>query len=276
MRLFISGLRKLVRRPATFVTFGLLVGLLVLIVLAVGATANSNMGTGSGPNNGAAAKELVTFPGAYNRMLEFILGLGGLFAMTYGAAIAGSEWSWGTLKSAVARGESRVRYMLLSFGSIGLMIGIGLALAFGISVVAAIVGANLAGVSTSGLGDTATIGQLPQHLLKGWFAVVEEAALGFTIATLARSQLAGIGAGIAFYFGETFASIFLPDIVKYMPFSVANASVSTGSGSGFGGGGGAAATAALPADQALVMVAIWLVGSLLVAALYSDRAEISG
>jgi hypothetical protein len=75
MRLFISGLQKLVRRPATFVTFGLLVGLLVLIVLAVGATANSNMGAGGGPNNGAAAKELVTFPGAYDRMLEFILGL---------------------------------------------------------------------------------------------------------------------------------------------------------------------------------------------------------
>ena len=273
MRLFISGLQKLVRRPATFVTFGLLVGLLVLIVLAVGATANSNMG-GGGSNNGAAAKELVTFPGAYNRMLEFILGLGGLFAMIYGAAIAGSEWSWGTLKSAVARGESRVGYMLSSFAAIALMIGVGLVLAFGVSIVAAIVGANLAGVSTSGLGDTATIGQLPLHLLKGWFAVLEEAALGFTIATLARSQLAGIGAGIAFYFGETFASIFLPDIVKYMPFSVASASVATGSGAGFGGGGAAAAS--LPADQALVLVALWLVGSLLVTALYANRAEISG
>jgi hypothetical protein len=142
-------------------------------------------------------------------------------------------------------------------------------------VVAAVVGANLANVSTSGLGDTATLGHLPERLLKGWFAVLEEAALGFTIATLARSQLAGIGAGIAFYFGETFASIFLPDIVKYMPFSVANASVATGSGQGFGGGGGAT-IATLPADQALLMVAVWLVGSLFVAALYSDRAEISG
>ena len=39
MRLFVAGLRKLVRRPATFVTFGLLVGLLALIFIAVGATA---------------------------------------------------------------------------------------------------------------------------------------------------------------------------------------------------------------------------------------------
>jgi hypothetical protein len=245
----------------------------VLIVVAVGATANSNMGGPGGGERGTAAKELVTFPGAYDRMLTFITGLGGLFAMIYGAAIAGSEWSWGTLKSAVARGESRVRYMLVSFASISLMIGIGVVVAFGIAIVAAIVGAHLAGVSTSGLGDTSTLSHLPERLLKGWFAVAEEAALGFTIATLARSQLAGIGAGIAFYFGESFASIFLPDIVKYMPFSVANAALATGSGSGFGGG---AATVSLPADQALVLVALWLVGSLLVSALFSDRVEITG
>ncbi len=275
MRLFVSGLRKLSRRPATFVTFGLLIGLLVLIVLAVGATANSNMGGGAGQSErGAEAKLLVTFPGAYDHMLGFIIGLGGLFAMIYGAAIAGSEWSWGTLKSAVARGESRVRYLLVTFASISMMIAVGLVIAFGIAIVAAIVGAHLANVSTSGLGDAATLGHLPERLLTGWFAVAEEAALGFAIATLARSQLAGIGVGIAFYFGESFASFFLPDIVKYMPFSVANAAVSTGSGGGFGSGGGAVAS--LPADQALVLVALWLVGSLFIAALFSNRVEVTG
>jgi hypothetical protein len=273
MRLFFSGIRKLSRRPVTFVTFGLLVGLLVLIVLAVGATANSNMGNG-GAQGRAAIRELLTFPGAYERMLEFILGLGGLFAMIYGAAVAGSEWSWGTLKSAVARGESRVRYMLLSFASIGFMIAIALVMALVIAVVAAVIAANMAGISTSGLGDTSTLGHLPEKLLKGWVAVLEEAALGFTIATLARSQLAGIGAGIAFYFGESFASIFLPDIVKYMPFSVANAAVASGSVEVGGGGGSAIAT--LPPDQALALVVVWLVGSLLVVSLFSDRAEITG
>ena len=274
MRLFLSGLRKLARRPATYVTLGLLVGLLVLIVLAVGATANGT--TGSGPNaaqRGVAERDLLTFPGAYDRMLQFILGLGGLFAMIYGAAIAGSEWGWGTLKSAVARGESRIRYMLLQFASIGFMVAVGMLIAFAVAVVAAVIGANLAHISTSGLGDSATLGQLPLRLLKGWFALLEEAALGFTIATLARSQLAGIGVGIAFYFGEGFASIFLPDIVKFMPFAVASASVSTGSTSGFGGGG---ALAALPADQALVLVFVWMIGSLLVTAVFSNRVEIAG
>ena len=59
--------------------------------------------------------------------------------------------------------------------------------------------------------------------MRGWVAIAATAAIGFAVATLARSQLAGIGVGIAFYFGETFAGIFLPDVVKYMPFHLANA-----------------------------------------------------
>jgi hypothetical protein len=275
MRLFFSGIRKLYRRPATFVTFGLLVGLIVLILILAGATANSTVGNGNGggQSSRAAIKDLLTFPGAYDRMLSVVVSIGGLFGMVYGAAIAGSEWSWGTLKSAVARGESRVRYMLLTYASIGLLIAIGIVVAFVVALVTAVISANLAGISTSGLNDASTLSDLPERLLKGWVAVMEETALGFAIATLARSQLAGIGAGIAFYFGESFASLLLPNIVKFMPFSVANAALSSGS-SGLGSGG--QAIAALPADQALVLVFVWLIGCLVVVSLFADRAEITG
>jgi ABC-2 type transport system permease protein len=270
MRLFLAGLRKLVRRPATYVTFGLLVGLLALILIAVGATAGRQAANG----DGREALLLVTFPGAYTLILSFILGLGGLFAVIYGAAVAGSEWTWGTLKSAVARGESRSRYQLLSFAAIAIMVGLGLVLALAAGVAVAVVGAGLGGVSTAGLGDAATLGTIPELLGRGWLAIVEEGALGFAIATLARSQLAGIGAGIAVYFGEQFAAIFLPDIVKYLPFNAANAVVATGGGGGFGGGG--ATLPRLEPDVAMVVVAAWLVGALVVSALFTERAEISG
>ncbi len=269
MRLFVAGLRKLVRRPATFVTFGLLVGLLALIYIAVGATARQQ----TNANGARQALLLVTFPGAYSLLLSFILGLGGLFAMIYGAAIAGSEWTWGTLKAAVARGESRSRYQLLTFASIGLMVGIGLLIAFGIGIVVAIVAAGLAQVPTTGIGDAATLGTFPELLARGWLALAEACALGFTIATLARSQLAGIGVGIAVYFGEQFAAIFLPDIVKYLPFNAANAVVAT---SGSVGGGGGAALSRLEPNTALMVVALWLIGALVVTALFTEQAEISG
>jgi ABC-type transport system involved in multi-copper enzyme maturation permease subunit len=274
MKLFASGLRKLARRQATWLTFGLLAGLLVLIVVAVGATSNRPGASGA---ERAAALSLVTFPGAYDQILAFILGLGGLFAVIFGAAIAGSEWTWGTLKNAVARGQSRSYYTLVSFGSIAFVIAIGLIVTFAIGVVAALVGANLAGTSTAGLADSTTIARLPEQFARGGLAIIMEGSIGFTVATLARSQLAGIGAGIGLYFATTFAAVFLPDVVKYLPFSVATASVATGATrTGFGGGGGGFQPAALDPNAALVLVVVWLIAALAVAAVFTERAEISG
>ena len=270
MRIFVAGLRKLVGRPASFVSVGLLVGLLGLILIA-----SATVGQNGDARGAAAARALLTFPGAYDFILSFMLGLGGLVAVTFAAAIAGSEWGWGTLKSAVARGESRTRYMLATFAAIAVMIALGLAITFLLGVALALLAATIAGISTAGVTDAGTLARLPAMAARGWFAIVEEAALGFAIATLARSQLAGIGAGLAFYFGELFATIFLPDIVKYLPFAVANASIDTGGGGGFGGGSGWTVTA-LPPDTALVLVALWLVGSLVVTVLFTERAEITG
>lgn len=271
MRIFLAGLRKLIGRPASFVTLGLLVGLLALILIASATVGQNGDGRGA-----AAARSLLTFPGTYDFILSFMSGLGGLVAVTYAAAIAGSEWSWGTLKNAVARGESRSRYTLGTFSAIALMLAVGLAITFVIAVGVALLAANIAGISTVGVTDADTLNRLPAMAARGWFAVVEQAALGFAIATLARSQLAGIGAGIAFYFGEGFAQLFLPDIVKYLPFSVARASLATGAESGGFGGGGGGTTVPLTPDTALMLVALWLVGSLLVAVLFTERAEITG
>lgn len=270
MRLFTSGIRKLIRRPASYVSIGLLIGLMALIFIATGATARQ----ATAQQGGQAALLAVTFPTAYSLILSFILGLGGFFALIYGAAIAGSEWTWGTLKSAVARGEGRTYYQVTLFAAVVVMIGIAILVATVAGVVAVLIGATLAGVSTSGISDARTLGTMPELLGRTWLAVVEEGALGFAIATLARSQLAGIGGGIAFYFGALFSTIFLPDVVKYLPFQAANAVVQV-SDEGFGGGNGGAVSSLDP-NTAVLVVAAWLVGSLVVTALFTERAEISG
>ena len=80
MRIFTAGLRKLIGRPASFVSVGLLVGLLGLILIAA-ATVQEN-----GAQGAARARALITFPGAYDLILSFMFGLGGLVAVIYGAA----------------------------------------------------------------------------------------------------------------------------------------------------------------------------------------------
>jgi hypothetical protein len=268
VRVFRSGLRKLARRPASWVTLGLLAGLLGLVFLAVGATARQL----SSQPGGADALLLVTFPGAYELVLGFVLGLGGLLAVLYAAAIAGSEWSWGTLKSAVARGEGRSWYLVGTFASISAIIGVGLLLALALGIGAAFVGALLAGVSTEGMSDAGTIGRMPEQVARGWVALTEQAALGFAIATITRSQIAGIGVAIAAYFGEQFASLFVGDIVKYLPFNAANASVASAPTVSSGG----QLVPTLDPGAALLVVIAWLVGALVVTSLFAERAEIGG
>lgn len=271
MRLFVAGLRKLIRRPATWITFGVLAALMSLIYVAIGGTADQVRND----SQAVAALAALTFPQAYNGVLSFMLGLGGLFALIFGAAIAGSEWTWGTLKNAIARGESRTLYIVASFASVAALLALGMLLAFLLGVVAALIGATLAGISTAGVGDSATLATLPEKLLRGWVGLVEQGAFGFTIATLARSQLAGIGAGIGLYFAEQFSTIFFPDVVKYLPFHVASAMVGLSEGGGFGGGGGAG-IARLEPNVAAIAVLAWLVGAVAVSALFTERAEIAG
>ena len=86
MRVWASGLRKLVGRPASFVSVGLLVGLLGLIVIASATIAQRDEASAAARR----ALAMVTFPVAYDLILSFMLGLGGLVAVIYGAAIAGS------------------------------------------------------------------------------------------------------------------------------------------------------------------------------------------
>jgi hypothetical protein len=234
---------------------------MVLIIVGVTATAE---------DGDQEALILITFPFAYEIILSFIIGLGGLFAVTYAAAVAGSEWSWGTLKAVVARGESRSRYALLTFGAIASYLLIGILAAFAIGVIAAFIGATIADVTTAGVDDTDALQDLPELFGRGWYAIVEQGAIGFAVATLARSQLAGIGIGIALFFGETFAAIFLPDIVRFLPFSAASSAV--GIGEGFGGGG----PNPLTQEAAMIVVGLWLIGSLIVAAVFTERADITG
>jgi hypothetical protein len=162
-------------------------------------------------------------------------------------------------------------YVLASFGAVAVVVLVGLALVYVVGLVAAAISATVAGVSLSGLTDTSVFADGATVAARGAVGIVTEAAIGFTVATLARSQLAGIGFGIAAYFVGTFATIFLPEIVKYLPFQLAGSAI--GGGGGFGGG---QQLARVDPELAVVLLAVWLIGSLIVAAGFSERVEITG
>jgi hypothetical protein len=269
IKLFTSRTNMLTRRVATWILLLALAVIITMVFVSVGAF------TDQGGINPASmmATMLVRFPGAYDQIVTFLLGLGGLFAVVYGASVAGSEWGWGTLKFAVTRGERRATYMVMTFVAVAFLIVFGVAIIFAVGVVAAYVGATIAGVPTDGITDKDALAGLPNLLGRAWIAITAEAAVGFAIATLARSQLAGIGAGIALYFGGTFLQFLLPGIVKWLPFNAASAVVASSSSDQFAAMG--MSMEQLEPNIALVVVALWLVGSLVVTAVYVERAEIA-
>ena len=80
---------------------------------------------------------------------------------------------------------------------------------------------------------------------------------------------AGVGAGIGVYFAEQFATIFLPDVVKYLPFHAATAVVAVND-SAFGGGGsqtafGARAGATLLTKLTTTFAVLFMLGALVLA-----------
>lgn len=280
MRLLRGELLKLIKRPATRITLIILLALILLIYLASAASFRALTDNPTAPNaaqSRAGIKLFLTFPGAYATVISFIAGLGGLLAVGYGAAAAGADWGWGMVKVAVGRGESRTRYFLAKLIAVLLLAWLGLLIAFLVGVIAAFVGATVAGIDTSGISDSSVVRVLPEQLLRAGWGMAEEATIGFAIATFARSQLAGLGAGIALFFVEGFASLFLADIVKYFPFAVAQSALRiTQGGGGAGNGGGALTVPALDPNFSLLLVTIYLVVAAVAAVVYVERAEITG
>jgi hypothetical protein len=270
MTLLRMSLVKLVRRPATWVVFAILAGLIVMVFLGLAASAGQMESLG----DEFQVRLLLDFPTAYTMVLGVILGFGGLLAVAFGAAIIGADWAWGTIRAIIARGESRVRYTLVTFVAIAIVLGVGVLVTFAIGSVAAVIAAGIAGTDRAAATAPETLTTLPDLLLRTWLGIVQQAAIGFAIAMLFKSQLAGIGAGLAFYFAEMFLFLvpLLRDALVYFPFSVAGAVVPATDDLGMSGFG---TVPTLDSDTALVWSVGYLVVALTIASVAAWRAQIT-
>jgi ABC-2 type transport system permease protein len=276
MRLVLAGLRKFRARTASLVaviTAAILVGLEFLLVGVSMSMPAATTGTDT-----TTMRWLLTFPGAYDAIISIVYVFGGLVALIYVAAVAGTEWTWGTLKVAVTRGESRSRYAVATFGSLAIMLLAGTLIAFVAGVLGVMAGATIAGMPIDGLTDRAAMPHVTVTLLRCWIAVTSLCAAGYAIAMVAKSQMAGVGVVIGMYVASVIMPIALPsvlqDIFKYLPFSVAGDAIGM---YGPPGAGGAAEVSSLVEPNLALLVTIgWLIASLAIAAWATERAEISG
>jgi hypothetical protein len=111
MALLGISLLKLARRPASWVVLLVSLGLIAMVFLGLAASA-SQIGTAG---EEFQVRLMLGFPNAYTFLVVMILAFGGLLGLMYGAAVIGAEWAHGTIRSIVARGESRIRFTLVTF-----------------------------------------------------------------------------------------------------------------------------------------------------------------
>src|SRR4029079_9841851 len=121
------------------------------------------------------------------------------------------------------RVESRSRSSLVTYAAVAVFVILGLALAFLIGVVGAAIGALVLGAGLDGMTDRDGLLRLPELFGRAGLALSMNAAFGYAVATVARSQLAGIAVGVGLYFAEGIAGLFLPELFKWFPFSAASA-----------------------------------------------------
>lgn len=275
MSLAIVGIRKYWTRSATIVSLLLVVGFVALEFVAVGASYRGGASEASGLNKATVAWFL-TFPTAFDAILVIVYEFVAIVGLIYIATAAGSEWSWGTLKVAVARGQSRWQYTVATFASLSIILLAGMLIAFVAGVVSVVIGASIAGLPFGNPADPAQLPQVAIKLVRCWIALITLTSVGYAVAMVAKNQMAGIGTVIVYFVLSILSQALLPDIIKqvlkYQPFNI------TADALGVGGppGGGAGPSTAVDPNLALLISIGWLVAILGAAAISVERTDISG
>jgi ABC-type transport system involved in multi-copper enzyme maturation permease subunit len=261
MRLLRSSLLKLAYRPATRRTFVVLAAFIALIYLAVGLSARGATG-----DSRTTIESMVAFPDANGSLVQMLLIFGGIAGAAYAGAVAASEWSWNTLRVALARGESRIGYVVSLFLAVTLLSLAAWIVLYLLGIGLVLIAAAIANVQTGNPFDPATLGRLLVVVTGGWWALTMEAAIGFGAAFVARSQVAGIAAVVGLFFVERFAELFLPaDLLRLAPITAAT-SLATQAGK-------LGLDAALA--QPLAVTTIYLVVAISAAAITARRAQVA-
>jgi ABC-type transport system involved in multi-copper enzyme maturation permease subunit len=304
MRLIPAEILKMRRRTATYVILVVPIVLTAVIYLIIGRGLGGfacELDFGQGPIGTC----IIEFPAAYALMNQFAFGLGGILAIVYAAAIAGADWNWGVLRNIIARGESRARYILSKAAAIALVLGIGVLLVFGFAFLMTYVVALINNIPVANPFRGNGLADLVTTLAMGFLVVLERAALGFAVAVVLRSQLAGAVVGVVLFVGEMILTTFLtflglvnsvgdfepgdgpgaagfqilgPEWYQYLPVSIGNQVLSHAPGTSTSIGGGGIEGFFLrpvPLEQAVPGLLIYMGVAMLLAVIALNRQEIT-
>ncbi len=143
----------------------------------------------------------VIFPGIFATALSHVNSLGGIFAVIFAAGAIGSEYSWGTLRTHLARDPARDRYLLAKLTTIMLMLATATLLA---TLLAALLSAILSPLLGSAIRITPDdLMNLIPAILRALYVLLPYVLLTAYATLLTRSVLGGGAIGLSYIMVET-------------------------------------------------------------------------
>lgn len=191
-------LLKLYKRPAIWV-LGMI---LVLAVILLGYVQNYvfyesvREGFIPIPVDSEDLRDYILPKGLPTNVTNLLAMFGGPIALILGALSAGSEYGWGTLKTALTQGLGRIGIFASKFVAVGLAIVAFVLLSFAVGALSGYVVANLLGESA----EWPPAGEALQGLGAACLILWAWASLGFFLALLFRGTALAIGLGLVYGF----------------------------------------------------------------------------
>lgn len=224
--LIVAEFFKLRRRMMTWVLALLIVGIVVLLysVLWSVSSRGSTFGDHGHKFSVDELRQALFLQASVPFSLQLVSMFGTLFAVILAAGAVGSEYSWGTVRSAVTVASSRLRLISARLSVVCLLIAIGVLLAVlvGLAYSTVIMAAN--GNADYSFVTATFVRHQFMSYSRTLFVLAPFVAVAFAAAVVGRSTLAGVGGGLGIAFLEPIISNLMraagepwKDIPNYLP-----------------------------------------------------------
>jgi ABC-type transport system involved in multi-copper enzyme maturation permease subunit len=246
-------------RPALLVAMGLIAGLTVLVY-------SSNWYLATHPGAGERAISITAlYPDQFvNNVMGAGFPLGAAMAIVLGAILAGSEYSWGTLKTLFTQGPGRLTTWVGRMAVFTVWMGILTAILF-------VFGAGYSALIALVNGHT-VVWPAAADIAKGfgaiWLIFLVNGAIGMALGVLARQSAAAIGIGVVYLLSVEIIAVRFIDSVSNGDYKwVGNLFVGQNANALIAHLSGAPTHGiSISAEQAVLVMFAWLAGLLAVAA----------
>lgn len=183
---------KLRKRPSTWVLGGVWLAMLVFFAYVLPyLTADSD----TGPEAAGALASTLPAELVGNAVAGYAL-FGGALALILGALSAGSEYGWGTVKTALTQGPGRLNVLGGMLAALGLALVGMVALTFAVSAGASAIVASI----ESAPYDWPSVSELATGMAGGWLVLAMFALAGVALGTATRGTSMAIGLGLVWVF----------------------------------------------------------------------------